>query len=290
MKGRLFKDAAMAAETSFRIGGPADILFFPDSIAEVVRVVKLCRREGIPLTTLGNGTNVLIRDGGVRGIVLKLTELRALRREREHIFAGAGASLTDICSYARDCGLSGLEFACGIPGTAGGAVCMNAGAYGGEMKNVIYRSVVLDPKGSIGICDNTGHGFKYRGSVFHENGNIILETEFILTPAEQGEISTMMDEYNARRAAGQPLDMPSAGSVFRRPPEEGVYIGPLIEQCGLKGAGAGGARVSEKHAGFIVNGGGATASDVLNLIERVREEVWRRFSIDLVTEIRVIGV
>jgi len=289
MKGRLYKDAAMAGETSFRIGGPADILFFPDNIAEAVRVVKLCRRESIPLTTLGNGTNVLVRDGGVRGIVMKLAELRELRRERDHIFAGAGAALSDVCAYARDAGLSGLEFACGIPGTTGGAVCMNAGAYGGEMKNVVYRSVVLDPDGYIGVRDNTGHGFIYRGSVFQNDGYIILETEFALEKAVQSEISTKMDDYNARRGAGQPLDMPSAGSVFRRPSTEGVFVGPLIEQCGLKGANIGGAMISEKHAGFIVNGGNATAADVLSLIERVRDEVRRRFSIDLATEIRVIG-
>ncbi|MCL2059984.1 MAG: UDP-N-acetylmuramate dehydrogenase [Oscillospiraceae bacterium] len=289
MDGILAMDAPMDVETSFRIGGPADILFKPDNIAEVVRVVKLCRREGIALTVLGNGTNILVRDGGVRGIVMKLSELTELRREREHIFAGAGAGLTGVCEYAMSNGLSGLEFACGIPGSAGGAVCMNAGAYGAEMKDVVYRSVVMDAEGNIGLFDNSGHKFSYRTSAFQDSGYIVLETEFLLTPSEPGAIASAMDEYRARREASQPLDKPSAGSVFRRPAQEGVYVGPMIEACGLKGAAEGGARISEKHAGFIVNGGGATAADVINLIDRAKAAVKEKYGIDLKTEIRIIG-
>ena len=289
MKGRLMMDAPLSRETSFGIGGPADILFCPDSIAEAVKVVKLCRREAIPLMVLGNGTNVLVRDGGVRGIVMSLGELCELRRERGHIFAGAGASLADVCEYAKSEGLSGLEFACGIPGSVGGAVYMNAGAYGHEIKEAVYRSIVLDREGDIGMIDIKGHGFSYRSSVFHENGCIILETEFNLAPADPGDIGGVMDAYNAKRGTSQPLDMPSAGSVFRRPALEGVYVAPMIEACGLKGASVGGARVSEKHAGFIVNGGGATAADVQELIERVRAAVKAKFAIELATEISIIG-
>ncbi|MCL2069346.1 MAG: UDP-N-acetylmuramate dehydrogenase [Oscillospiraceae bacterium] len=289
MKGLLAMDAPLAGETSFKIGGPADILFSPDCIAEAVRVVKLCRREKIPLTVVGNGTNILVRDGGIRGIVMKLSELLELRRERDHIFAGAGVRLADICEYAKSEGLSGLEFACGIPGTAGGAVCMNAGAYGREMKDIVYRSVVLDLEGDIGMLDNGGHGFGYRKSVFQNNGCIILETEFLLSPSAPDEIENIMKGYKARREASQPLNEPSAGSVFRRPAAEGVYVGPMIEACGLKGARIGGARVSEKHAGFIVNGGGATAADVLALIAHIKASVNKRFNIDLLTEISIIG-
>ena len=289
MKGRLETDVLMSGETSFRIGGPADIFFVPDNVAEAVRVVRLCRREGISLTVLGNGTNVLVRDGGIRGIVMKLGGFSELRRERGSIFAGAGAPLAGVCRFARDESLSGLEFACGIPGSVGGAVCMNAGAYGCEIKDVVYRSVIMERDGNIGLIDNAGHGFAYRYSMFQTNGSVVLETEFRLMDSKQGEIAAKMDGYNASRNASQPLDMPSAGSVFRRPPGDGVYVGPMIEECGLKGAFVGGARVSDKHAGFIVNTGGASAADVLELIDRIKNEVRRRFSLELVTEIRVIG-
>ena len=289
MKGLLLKDAPMTRETSIRIGGPADILFFPDNIAETVKVVKLCRREKIPLTVLGCGTNILVRDGGIRGIVIKLTEMRGLRREKDHIFAGAGMKLSDVCEYAMSERLSGLEFACGIPGSVGGAVCMNAGAYGKEIKDIVYRSVVLDPNGDIGLYDNGKHDFSYRRSVFQKNGSIVLETEFSLEASRAEAISSTMDEYKAKREASQPVGEPSAGSVFKRPVKEGVYVGPMVEACGLKGSCAGGAGVSDKHAGFIVNKGGATAADVLTLIERVREAVRKRYAIELETEIRVIG-
>ena len=289
MRGSLVAGAPLACETSFGIGGPADILFKPDSIAETVRVIKLCKRDSIPLTIIGNGTNILVRDGGIRGIVIKLSELRGLRRERDHVFAGAGAAIADVCGYAKSEGLSGLEFACGIPGTVGGAVYMNAGAYGSELGDVVFRSIALDLDGNIGMLDNNGHEFAYRKSVFQDNGSIILETEFALSGAAAEGIGSVMDGYMKRREASQPLDLPSAGSVFRRPAAEGVYVAPMIEACGMKGAKIGGALVSEKHAGFIVNSGGATAADVLSLIERVRAAVRERFAIDLVTEISVIG-
>ena len=289
MKGRLEKDAPMSRETSIGIGGPADILFCPDNIAEIVRIVKLCKRDAIPLTVLGCGTNILVRDGGIRGIVMKLSELPEMRRENDHIFAGAGAKLSCASEFAKSEGLSGLEFACGIPGSVGGAVCMNAGAYGREMKDVVYRSVAIDPGGNIGLFDNGGHGFSYRKSVFQQNGYVILETEFYLIASGADVIAGIMDGYKSKREASQPVGEPSAGSVFKRPAQEGVYVGPMVEACGLKGAREGGARVSEKHAGFIVNDGGATAADVLTLIGRVREAVSKRYSVDLETEIRIIG-
>ena len=198
MKGRLETDVLMSGETSFAIGGPADILFVPDNVAEAVRTVRLCRREAIPLTILGNGTNVLVRDGGIRGVVIKLGGFCGLRRERDRIFAGAGAALTGVSRFARDESLSGLEFACGIPGSVGGAVCMNAGAYSGEIKDAVYRSVILERNGDIGMVDNAGHAFSYRKSVFQENGNIIIETEFLLSHCPKNEITQKMDEYDGK--------------------------------------------------------------------------------------------
>jgi len=289
LKGSVVMDAPLARETSFGIGGPADILAVPDNIAEAVRIVKLCNREKIPLTILGRGANLLVKDRGVRGIVMKLGGICGMRRERDSIFAGAGAKLGDVCEYARDEGLTGLEFAYGIPGTVGGAVCMNAGAYGGEMKDVVARSVIMDKKGSIGLLDKSGHKFSYRKSAFQENECIILETEFLLETSEKDEISGKMEANMDKRKATQPLEFPSAGSVFRRPAVDGVYVGPMIEKCGLKGLRVGGAEVSEKHAGFIINRGGATADDVLSLIRRIQDEVAKRFAVDLALEIRVIG-
>jgi UDP-N-acetylmuramate dehydrogenase len=289
MKGELLRDAPLASLTSFGIGGPADILFAPGSIAEAVRVVKLCRREGIGLTVLGNGTNALVRDGGVRGIVMVMRNLGELRRERDRVFAGAGANVADVCAYASSEGLGGLEFACGIPGSSGGAVYMNAGAYGSEMKDVVYRSVVLDRGGDIGLIDAARHMFSYRSSAFYDSGDIILETEFLLEPSDRGSISDKMREYGERRSASQPVGARCAGSAFRRPNAEGVYVGPMIEGCGLKGARVGGAEVSEKHAGFIVNSGGATASDVLRLMDLIANEVKKRYGVELKPEYRILG-
>lgn len=289
LRGRLEMDAPMSRETSFKIGGPADILFCPDGVAEAIKIVKLCRRDDIALTILGNGTNLLVRDGGVRGIVIKTGGLRVLRCEGERVYAGAGVDLNVLCNYAKSEGLSGVEFACGVPGSVGGAVYMNAGAYGSEIKDVAYRSVALENDGSICAIDNIGHGFSYRKSIFQKNGNIILETEFLLKQSSTERVSDVMRGYMEKRIKSQPLDVPNAGSVFKRPDIEGAYVGAMIEQCGLKGCGVGGARVSAKHAGFIVNAGGATASDVLNLIEHIRAEVFKRFSIELEMEIKVIG-
>ncbi|MDR1061186.1 MAG: UDP-N-acetylmuramate dehydrogenase [Clostridiales bacterium] len=288
LSGGCQADAEMADVTSIRAGGRADALVFPENISEIVKVAVLCKRKRFPLLILGNGTNVLARDGGVRGAVMKLGgRLNEIRREGDKIAAGAGASLADVALFAAGQGLSGLEFARGIPGSVGGAVCMNAGAYGSEMKDVVYRTVYLDANGSVCLIDNIGHCFEYRRSWFQGQKCIILETEFLLARGDPGAIREKMGELGRRRAESQPLDVPSAGSVFRRP--AGGHAARMIEDCGLKGCSVGGAKVSEKHAGFIVNTGGATADDVVRLISRIKKNVRRKFGVSLQTEIKIVG-
>ena len=304
LAGRVAPDAPMSAATSFGIGGPADILVRPACVQDIVKVVRLCRRERYPLVTLGGGTNVLVLDGGIRGVVMMLGgQLSELRRQSGKIYAGAGARLMDAARFAQSAGLTGIEFACGIPGSVGGGVCMNAGAYGREMKDIVARSVFIGEDGEVGAADAAAHAFGYRSSWFlggAGGGNmsggkagggganaIIIETEFDLTQGDPAAIQVVMDELDARRSSSQPLDLPSAGSVFRRP--EGAHVGPMVEACGLKGYAVGGAQVSEMHSGFIVNRGGATARDVRSVIAHVQEAVQARFGVLLDTELRVIG-
>jgi UDP-N-acetylmuramate dehydrogenase len=278
----------LSGHTSFKIGGPADIIVFPESIDTVVKITSFCRRNRIPCSIVGKGTNLLVRDGGIRGVVLYLAgNINQMRRERNRVTAGTGALISDVARFACKNGLSGLEFSYGIPGSVGGAVSMNAGAYGREMKDVVLRTVFLDNRGNIGVLDAASHEFGYRKSCFQSGRSIILEVEFELEEKNTDEISKLMDGYMARRRNSQPLDMPSAGSVFKRP--EGGFAGTMIEQCGLKGCRVGGAQVSEKHAGFIVNTGGATAADVLALISHIRKMVKGKFSVNLETEIKLIG-
>ena len=287
----VFIDEPMSRFTSFGIGGPADIVVRPESIDTIIKIASFCRKNRAPCRVIGNGTNLLVGDGGIRGVVLMLGgNINQMRKDRNNIIAGAGAALSDLAVYARDNGLSGLEFSFGIPGTVGGAVLMNAGAYGREMKDVVMRTVFLDGKGNIGVLDAASHQFGYRRSCFQDGKSVILEAEFVLQPGDKAEIGSRMDEYMAKRRDSQPVDMPSAGSVFRRPELEGTFVGPMVEECGLKGCQIGGARVSEKHAGFIVNAGGATAEDVLALIALIRRHVKKKFSVNLETEIKVMGV
>ena len=278
----------MAKHTSFQIGGFADVLFMPESIDAIIRMTTLCRKNDIPFLTLGNGTNVLVSDAGFSGVVMKLSEnLNEMKIEGNKIITGTGASLSEVAEFARENRLTGLEFAYGIPGTAGGAVYMNAGAYGFEMKDIVSRTVFLDEEGNIGIIDNRSHMFGYRSSCFQNNGQIILEVEFQLGYGEFEQIDAKMKENMRKREKSQPLDLPSAGSVFRRP--EGKFVGPMIEACGLKGFTIGGAQISMKHAGFIVNCGGATAEDVIALIMHIKQKVNELFRVDLVVEIELIG-
>lgn len=285
---QLLLEEPMSRQTTFEIGGPADCLIFPQTIEEVCRVVALVREYDLPLTVLGNGSNLLVRDGGIRGVVLKFNgPMSEMRLEGSHIIAGAGAHLKDVSEFAAAHGLTGLEYACGIPGSIGGAIFMNAGAYGGETKDVAYSVRAVAKDGTVKTYSKEELDLGYRHSVFQGNGELICEVELALEPGDEGEIRQVMADYTQRREAKQPLEMPSAGSTFKRP--EGYFAGTLIDQTGLKGLQVGGAQVSTKHAGFVVNAGGATAADVQNLIKEVQRLVFEKHGVKLYPEVRMIG-
>ncbi len=285
---QLLLEEPMSRQTTFEIGGPADCLIFPQNIEEVCRVVALVREYDLPLTVLGNGSNLLVRDGGIRGVVLKFNgPMSKMHLEGNHIIAGAGAHLKDVSEFAAKSGLTGLEYACGIPGSIGGAIFMNAGAYGGETKDVAYSVKAVAKDGTMKTYSKEELDLGYRHSVFQENGELICEVELALEPGDEGEIRQVMADYTQRREAKQPLEMPSAGSTFKRP--EGYFAGTLIDQTGLKGLQVGGAQVSTKHAGFVVNAGGATAADVQNLIKEVQRLVFEKHGVKLYPEVRMIG-
>ncbi len=278
----------MCRHTTFKIGGPADYLIFPGSLMEVTTVFSLLQKHKIPFTILGNGSNVLVLDKGIRGAVVKFNSpMSGLRQEGNKIIAGAGAMLRDVSQYAADCGLTGLEFAIGIPGSIGGAVFMNAGAYDGETKAVVTGVRAVAGTGKIISYAADELDFGYRHSVFQENGQAICEVELTLRSGDPSAIQEKMAGFTERRESKQPLEMPSAGSTFKRP--EGYFAGTLIEQTGLKGFQVGGAQISAKHAGFVVNSGHATAQDVLDLIKEVQKRVYEKNGVKLFPEVRILG-
>jgi UDP-N-acetylmuramate dehydrogenase len=285
---RLKLNEPLRAYTSFKIGGPADILVLPASLEEICVVIAACSQYKIPVTVFGKGSNLLVRDKGVRGVVVKLDEhLSYIKREGDHIIAGAGISLKDLAEQAAVWGLTGIEFAVGIPGTLGGAVVMNAGAYEGEMKDVVCRVNAVDRQGTVHTFVKKTLQFGYRTSPFQNGEYIVVEAELCLKRGDSCAITERIRDLTQQRENRQPLDLPSAGSTFKRPP--GYYAGTLIEQTGLKGLRVGGAQVSEKHAGFIVNAGNATAADVLALIKEVQHRVHSKFGVDLHPEVKMIG-
>lgn len=288
MPGCFRENEPMKAHTSFRIGGPADILVIPSDANQLEKVVKEARTEGIPLTIIGNGSNVLVKDKGIRGVVVKLgNALRSMECSGDKLTAEAGVSLAAIANKAAACGLTGLEFAVGIPGSLGGAVFMNAGAYDGEMRKVVAQVTVLTSDGKIEVLSNEDLEFGYRHSSIQDNGAIIISVEMQLAIGDINEIRAKMADFTNRRTTKQPLDIPNAGSMFRRPP--GYYAGTLIEEAGLKGYMVGDAQVSTKHAGFVVNVGNATAADVLRLIGEVQEKVYAHAGVRLEPEVRIYG-
>lgn len=285
---QVLTDESMARHTTFRIGGNADVFVLPASIEELLAVLKLTKRYSVPLTVLGNGSNVLVRDGGIRGAVVSFGKpFSYIEMEGAHIKAGAGAMLGTVSLFAANHALSGLEFAVGIPGSLGGAVFMNAGAYDGEMSQVISEVTTVTPEGEIRRYRTKEMDFSYRHSVFQQNGHIICEIELTLRESKAAAIQEKMAEFTRRRMEKQPLDKPSAGSTFKRPP--GFFAGTLIDEAGLKGFTVGGAQVSGKHAGFVINKGGATAADVLSLIEEIQRRIEEKNGIRLTPEIRIIG-
>lgn len=274
----------MSRHTSFKIGGPADVLITPDSVETFRQVIRLCDDLSVPYFILGNGTNLLVADTGTRRAVLNTGGLKGLRAVGNTLTCGAGVKLFDACRAARDLGLAGLEFAYGIPGFCGGAAYMNAGAYGGEMKDVLQKCAHITKEGQLSALSGTDLAFAYRRSAYTDHGDVIVSLEMVLTPDDPAAIGARMEEWMRRRLEKQPYTEASAGSVFKRPP--GYYAGTLIEQCGLKGRTVGGAAVSEKHAGFIVNRGGATAEDVRRLIDIIQREVYARSGVTLECEIK----
>ena len=284
---QIFENEPMSRHTTFRVGGPADVMFLPESEEQVVQALSLAREAKIPVIIIGNGSNLVVRDGGIRGLVIALGEgMAAIARVEHTVSALAGASLARVSAYAQASGLSGLEFASGIPGTLGGGCAMNAGAYGGQLSDVLIDARVL-LNGELRTLTAEAMQMGYRTSLPLREGGVVLSARFALTPDDPEAIAARMRDLNARRRDKQPLDRPSAGSTFKRP--EGYFAGALIEQAGLKGRRVGGAQVSEKHAGFIVNVGDATAGDILTLIGVVQDEVAARFGVRLETEVRILG-
>lgn len=286
-------DEPLQKHTTFRIGGPADVLAAPREDAQLLALLAYIRSAGLRSVIIGNGSNVLFPDRGFRGIVIKLgAEFSGITLHEEDdetvtLHARAGTLLRRLANTACEAGLGGLEFAAGIPGSVGGAVLMNAGAYDGEISNLVFKSTYIDAQRlSVAVKTGEAHAFAYRCSSYQEDHGVILSADFRLRRRDKAEILMKMKELNARRLAKQPLEYPSAGSVFKRP--QGFYAGKLIEECGLRGYTCGGARVSEKHCGFIVNTGGATCEDVLHVIEYIRKTVFEQKGVMLEPEIKII--
>ena len=284
---QILTDEPMARHTTFKVGGPADVMFLPESPEQLVRAMEAAREAGVPVLVIGNGSNLLVRDGGIRGLVIALGEgMAAIARTGSVITAWAGASLARVAAYAQAAGLAGLEFASGIPGTLGGGCAMNAGAYGGQLSDVLIDAeVYLD--GAVRTLTRDEMQMGYRTTRPLREGGVVLCARFALTPDDPEAIGARMRELNARRRDKQPLNYPSAGSVFKRP--EGHFAGALIEQAGLKGLSVNGAKVSEKHAGFIVKVGEASASDIIALVRMVQDRVEADFGVRLETEVRILG-
>lgn len=278
---------AMAKHTSFRIGGPAEVMAFPKNSTELAKILKVSAILDCKTAILGAGTNILAPDEGIEGLIICLKDcLDGMRQvDKDHIYVAAGVTMTRAAVYAAGLGLSGLEFAHGIPGTVGGGVYMNAGAYGGEICQVCESVDVMDMEGNVVTFNGDQMGFSYRHSVLEDTPGIVLGAVFALTQKPEAEIRAAMQDLMTRRKTSQPLDLPSAGSAFKRP--VGGYAAALIDQSGLKGFRVGGASVSEKHAGFVVNLGGATAKDVRLLLERVSEKVYADSGIRLEPEVRI---
>lgn len=285
---RVLLEEPMKRHTTFRIGGPAEVFVMPGNLEEMQRILEICRTEDLPYFILGNGSNLLVSDKGYQGVVVQLyRNFGQIRVEDSQIHAQAGALLSGIAAAAREASLTGFEFAGGIPGTLGGAVVMNAGAYGGEMKDVLKEVTVLTPEGGVLTLQADELHMGYRTSVIKEAGYIVLEAVISLEKGDQEEIRSRMQELAGMRTSKQPLSYPSAGSTFKRP--EGYFAGKLIMDSGLRGYQVGGAQVSEKHCGFVINTGNATAKDVTTLMSDVQRIVMEKFGVKLEPEVKFLG-
>lgn len=283
----IFMEEPMKKHTTFRVGGPADVLVQPDETA-LAAILALCRQYHVSYSFIGNGSNLLVGDKGIRGVVVEMTDpMGNIEVDGTKITAQAGAMLSKIANTAASNGLGGMEFAAGIPGSVGGAVVMNAGAYGGEMKDIIEKVYVLDENGAQLELDRDALDLGYRHSCIPEKKYIVTKVVLELVPRNEAEIRSEMKELNEKRAEKQPLQYPSAGSTFKRP--EGYFAGKLIMDAGLRGYQVGGAQVSEKHCGFVINKGDATAADICQLMRDVSDKVQAQFGVVLEPEVKMIG-
>ena len=283
----IFMEEPMKKHTTFRVGGPADVLVQPDETA-LAAILALCRQYHVSYSFIGNGSNLLVGDKGIRGVVIEMTDpMGNIEADGTKITAQAGAMLSKIANTAASNGLGGMEFAAGIPGSVGGAVVMNAGAYGGEMKDIIERVYVLDENGAQLELDRDALDLGYRHSCIPDKKYIVTKVVLELVPRDEAEIRSKMKELNEKRAEKQPLQYPSAGSTFKRP--EGYFAGKLIMDVGLRGYQVGGAQVSEKHCGFVINKGDATAADICQLMQDVADKVQAQFGVVLEPEVKMIG-
>jgi len=277
----------MKNHTSFKVGGPADLFLMPQTREELQAVLEICKQSEKSLYIMGNGSNLIVRDNGYSGIIINTKALNQVKTVGETLIAEPGISLKDLANVALEEKLTGLEFASGIPGSLGGAVTMNAGAYDGEMKGVIKSITVITEDGSLKTIPADQCHFGYRSSILQQHHWVLVSVELVLKNGDYQVIAAKMQDLNTQRQTKQPLEYPSAGSTFRRP--VGYYAGKLVQDAGFKGYSIGGAQVSEKHSGFVINKGGATAADILNLIAAIQSAVKEKFDVDLKTEVIVIG-
>lgn len=284
----IYLQEMMASHTTFRVGGPADCLVTLENEEQLRQIQRYLRLVEIPFFVLGNGSNVLVSDKGYRGIILQVSDkMNEIRVEGGRVIAQAGARMSQVARAAMEKGLTGLEFASGIPGTVGGGVVMNAGAYGGEMKQVVESVTIVNPSGEILELDNSTMEFGYRYSIIRNQPFVVTKVTFLLEEGNTEQIKATMEDLAARRREKQPLEYPSAGSTFKRP--EGHFAGALIMDAGLRGFRIGGAQVSEKHCGFVINTGEATAADVMEVIQTVRLRVKEQFNVELEPEVVFLG-
>lgn len=288
-KDKVKYNEKMSKYTTMRVGGPCDCIVFPDEISKIKEVIEFCKNENITFFVIGNGSNLLVKDEGIHGVVIKLGHrFGKIELDGEYILAYAGATMPTLSQLAKKNSLKGLEFACGIPGTIGGGVKMNAGAYGSQISDILYEVTYMDEKEEIKTIKNKDCSFGYRKSIFTINPNyVILSAKFKLERGNIDEIENKMKENSLARKAKQPLEYPNFGSVFKRP--EGYFVGKLVDDAGLRGYKIGGAQVSTKHTGFIVNVDNATCKDVLDLIGYVQTTVYNKFNVELTPEVIIIG-
>ncbi|MEI3167852.1 MAG: UDP-N-acetylmuramate dehydrogenase [Lachnospiraceae bacterium] len=286
--GIFLTDEPMSRHTTFRTGGPADIYIEPSGVEELKQVLDICREENVAYTIIGNGSNLLVGDGGYRGVLISFGKPFAqVTIEGAQVRTGAGALLSAVAKQVLNASLTGFEFAAGIPGTIGGAVVMNAGAYGGELCQVLREATVLTPEGEVKTLPAEELELGYRTSCVQKNGYIVLEAVLQLQPGNADDIRAVMDALASKRREKQPLEYPSAGSTFKRP--EGHFAGRLIQDAGLRGFRVGGAQVSEKHCGFVINRDHATSADILSLCRQVQEKVKAQFGVELELEVKLLG-